>query len=121
MGWNDVFSDPKVSEPNAAMAGTIIQNWGKKPTSSFAAKGFPVVDSTYTEMYLSNQCCRIAPPTGPYDKFKLCYWRDASEGISTDLRKLVDGGEVAMWSDLYCGSPHCAINGTYGWMCVACI
>ena len=32
------------------------------------------------------------------------------------MQGLMEGGEVAMWSDNYCPSPECAINGTYGWM-----
>ena len=139
-------------------AGTIIQNWGKKPISTFAAKGarcvsssvcgvrwsarggrrvyvftqlscflsplsftphagFAALDSTYTEMYLNEQCCSTAPPRGTHDKYKLCYWRDHGQSVEgTALRSLMDGGEVAMWSDNYCGAPHCEINGTYGWM-----
>ena len=55
MGWNDVFSDPKASPPNAALAGTILQNWGKQPLQTFAKSGFSSLDSEYTTMYLAQQ------------------------------------------------------------------
>ena len=32
------------------------------------------------------------------------------------MQSLMEGGEVAMWTDNYCPSPECTINGTYGWM-----
>eukprot|EP00939_MAST-03C_sp_MAST-3C-sp1_P000387 g387.t1 len=116
MGWNDVFSDPKGEEPNAALSGTIIQNWGTKSPTTFATKGFQVVDSNYKEMYLNQQCCRVVPPTEPGDKFPMCYYRDSAEGMVDDLARYFKGGETAQWSDNYCPAPECAINGTYGWM-----
>ena len=130
MGWNDVFSDPKASAPNAAAEGTLIQNWGKQSLATFAGKGFSVLDSNYQQMYLQQQCCRGSDvPTGAHDKYSLCFYRDSGAGLTgggggggggnsppNPLRKFMDGGEVAMWSDNYCPAPHCAINGTYGWM-----
>ena len=116
MGWNDVFSDPKPTIPNAALPGTIVQNWGKAAISSIADLGFSAVDSTYEEMYLNEQCCRVVPPTGPHDKYRLCFWRDSGAGMTGSLQRLMEGGEVAAWSDNYCPAPLCAINGTYGWM-----
>merc|ERR1711971_1314557 len=56
IGWNDVFSDPKGSAPNAAIAGTIIQNWGKAGLSPMTTKGFHALDSDYQSMYLSQEC-----------------------------------------------------------------
>ena len=77
---NDVFSDPKPTIPNAALPGTIVQNWGKAAISSIADLGFSAVDSTYKEMYLNEQCCRVVPPTGPHDEYRLCFWRDSGRG-----------------------------------------
>jgi len=116
MGWNDVFSDPKGGEPNAALPGTLIQNWGQQAPTTFASKGFGVLDSTYKQMYLNQQCCRVVPPAGPGEKYGMCFWRDSGEGMTGSFAPLMEGGEVAMWSDNYCGAPHCRINGTYGWM-----
>ena len=36
--------------------------------------------------------------------------------MTGSLQRLMEGGEVAAWSDNYCPAPLCAINGTYGWM-----
>ena len=116
MGWNDVFSDPKGSEPNAAEPSCLIQNWGKSAPSVFASKGFHVIDSTYKEMYLNQQCCRVEPDTKPGFAYSLCYYRDHAGGTTGDLLRYVRGGEVAMWSDNYCPAPECKINGTYSWL-----
>ncbi len=32
--WNEVFSDPPTTEPNAALPGTIIQNWHASTSGS---------------------------------------------------------------------------------------
>ena len=98
MGWNDVFSDPKTSTPNAAVKGTTIQNWGKGTLEAFGEAGFSSLDSTYREMYLNQECCRVQPPTGPHDKFSFCYYRDHTAGVDTKLIPLVNGGEVNLES-----------------------
>jgi hypothetical protein len=116
MAWNDVFSDPKATAPNAAEHGTLIQNWGKQALPVFGQAGFAAIDSSYQTMYLGQQCCRVDPPSGPHDKYSLCFWRDSGAGMVGDLKQFMYGGEVAMWSDMYCPSPHCSINGTFGWM-----
>lgn len=121
MGWNDVFSDPKSSEPNAATESCVIQNWGKESPTVFADQSFHVIDSTYREMYLNQQCCRVEPSTEPGDTYSLCYYRDSGQGMTGALRQFMEGGEVAMWNDNYCPSGHepyghCEINGTFGWM-----
>merc|ERR1711907_326394 len=116
MGWNDVYSDPPTTVPNAAVSGTVIQNWGKTALDKFATAGFHVLDSSYQQMYLGEQCCRTTPPTGAHDKFSLCYWKDTAKGVMQSHMSMIDGGEVAMWSDMYCASPGCAINGTFSWM-----
>eukprot|EP00658_Telonema_sp_P-2_P024139 TRINITY_DN19686_c0_g1_i2.p1 TRINITY_DN19686_c0_g1~~TRINITY_DN19686_c0_g1_i2.p1 ORF type:complete len:338 (+),score=77.45 TRINITY_DN19686_c0_g1_i2:60-1073(+) len=116
VGWNDVFTDPKGQAPNAALPGTTLQNWGKGSLGTFTATGFHAIDSSYQTMYLGEQCCRVAPPTGPHDKFSLCFYKDHAATVPQPQIKLVDGGEVALWSDMYCPSPLCNINGTYSWM-----
>jgi len=117
MGWNDVFSDPKGEEPNAALPGTIVQNWGTKAPTTFAEKNFHVVDSNYRQMYLNQQCCRVVPPTKPGDKYSMCYYRDSAQDmVGTPLARFFEGGETAQWSDNYCPAPECKINGTFGWM-----
>ena len=55
-----MYSDPPTSVPNAAITGTVIQNWGKSALDSFASNGFHVIDSSYKTMYLGQQCCRSA-------------------------------------------------------------
>jgi len=117
IGWNDVFSDPKQNEPNAAEPGTLIQNWGKEAPEVFAMREFNVIDSTYREMYLNQQCCTLEPSDVVGNTEYFCFYRNhTGSGLTPELRTYVQGGEVAMWSDSYCPSPHCAINGTYGWM-----
>eukprot|EP00656_Telonema_subtile_P057455 TRINITY_DN9455_c0_g1_i2.p1 TRINITY_DN9455_c0_g1~~TRINITY_DN9455_c0_g1_i2.p1 ORF type:complete len:322 (-),score=94.50 TRINITY_DN9455_c0_g1_i2:142-1107(-) len=106
VGWNDVFSDPKTSAPNAALPGTVIQNWGKSSLDVFAAGGFHALDSAYQSMYLSQQCCSTSPPTGPHDKYSLCYWKDTASNVLPAHLGLIDGGEVAMWSDMYLSLIH---------------
>ena len=45
-----------------------------------------------------------------------CFYRNHTGVITPELKSYVQGGEVAMWTDSYCPSPSCSINGTYGWM-----
>ena len=59
-----------------AVAGTTIQNWGKGTLGAFAAGGYQALDSTLTQMYLNQECCRVLPPSGPKDKYSFCYYRD---------------------------------------------
>lgn len=114
IGWNDVFTDPKTSEPNAALPQTLIQNWGKEAPEVFA-KTNSVIDSTYREMYLNQQCCTLTLNSTVGNTNYFCYYRNHTGPNMMDIQNFL-GGETAMWSDSYCPSPHCNINGTYGWM-----
>ena len=113
MGWNEIYSSPAGGEPNAAKQPLILQNWRKGSMSTAMSGGFHSVDSNFVTMYLAQQCCRIDPPTGTSDRFSACFHVDvAAEAKDAAERKLVLGGEVAMWGDQYCPSPHCKINGS---------
>ena len=125
MGWNEVFSSPQGSEPNGAIKGkTILQNWKGTGDADTVAAGFVSVDSEYKKLYENEQCCRIHPSTadGPTARFTQCFWLDVTRSLTATQRSdptalhMLAGGEAAMWSDEYCPSPLCAINGTYGWM-----
>ena len=49
-------------------------------------------------------------------RFAQCYWENVLSDLTHDQATFMAGGAVAQWSDNYCPSPLCAINGTYGWM-----
>lgn len=125
MGWNEVFSSPQGGEPNGAIKGkTILQNWKGTGDADTVAAGFVSVDSQYKKLYENEQCCRVHPSKadGPTALFTQCFWTDVTQSLTAKQRNnptalhMLAGGEAAMWSDEYCPSPLCAINGTYGWM-----
>jgi len=127
-GWSDVFTDPAGSAPNAALKGTTIQNWylGKDPTTHkpdpsverYVQKGFAAIQSRYDTMYLGNECCHVTNfPTVAHSTAKFCFYQNPAAGVqNAAYLPLVKGGEVAKWSDSYCGGSNCKINGTYSWM-----
>ena len=60
----------------------------------------------------------LSPPPAPPQQ---CDWQTANVQCSNDqdCSSWVNQncrGEVAMWTDSYCPSPSCSINGSYGWM-----
>lgn len=126
MGWNEVFSSPNTTMPNGAIQGhTILQNWKGTGDADTVGAGFVSVDSEYKHLYLNEQCCRVNPNfdhDGPTARFNKCFYIDAAASLTSAQRSsptalhLMAGGEAAMWSDEYCPSPLCAINGTFGWM-----
>jgi hexosaminidase len=125
MGWNEVYSSPRETAPNGAIAGhTILQNWKGTGDADTVGAGFASVDSEYLKLYLNEQCCRVNPSSadGPTARFKQCFYVDPARGLTVaqraqpDVLHLLQGAEAAMWSDEYCPSPLCAISGTYGWM-----
>ena len=68
-------------------------------------------------MCLIQQCCSALPAASTNNKEKLCFYRNSGQSlVDTPMQSLMEGGEVALWSDNYCPSPECSINGTYGWM-----
>ena len=70
-----------------------------------------------TPTSLTHQCCSALPAANATNEKQLCYYRDSGKSlVGTPMQSLMEGGEVAMWTDNYCPSPECTINGTYGWM-----
>ena len=84
MGWNEVYSVPTATVPNAAIPGTtILQNWKDATNAATTGAGFLTLDSTYQQFYLNEQCCRVAPPSAtedPFGRYTECYWIDVLDG-----------------------------------------
>ena len=124
MGWNEVFSSPQATEPNAAQPTMILQNWKGTGDADTIGAGYASVDSEYTKLYLNEQCCRVNPSAadGPTARFNQCFYVDPGAKLTPQQRAKpevlhpLQGAEAAMWSDEYCPAPLCAIDGTYGWM-----
>lgn len=117
IAWNEVYSDPKNTEPNALDVGTMVQNWHGADSVQTTSQGFETLSSNYNTQYLDQQCCAAgnAVPTSG-EKTRQCFWEDISNGMtSTDVLKL-RGGETAMWGDLYCAPPACPDVGQFSWM-----
>jgi N-acetyl-beta-hexosaminidase len=84
MGWNEVFSSPKESEPNGAIVGqTILQNWKGTGDSATISAGFVSIDSEYKKLYENEQCCRVHPSKedGPEARYQQCFWFDVTSSL----------------------------------------
>jgi len=84
------------------------QNWEKSTSGETTSMGFGSVSSQYKTLYLDQECCMAGPAavtTG--DNMRQCYYTDVAEGVKDT--KLLYGGEVAMWSDLYWYGAGCCL------------
>ena len=89
MGWNEVYSSPKETAPNGAIAGhTILQNWKGTGDADTVGAGFASVDSEYLKLYLNEQCCRVNPSSadGPTARFRQCFYVDPARGLTAAQR-----------------------------------
>ena len=103
-GWEELLFDAGAASPHA-----IIQAWGGYTPPNITKMGRYAINSISHHLYTGPD---VGPgkPGPPWLGWARSHY-DIAEGVPSDERKLLLGGEMAYWTDAYCPTLQCGAFG----------
>ena len=111
VAWSEVGGKGSAGD-GAASPETVIQTWRSPNASSMAALGaYAAIEAQPFRFYLSGGGFSCTTAKHCATKQWVDLWQDSSLPVSDPRRKLLLGGEVALWTDQYCYINDCVRPG----------
>eukprot|EP01052_Picozoa_sp_SAG31_P011488 SAG31_NODE_651_length_13184_cov_4.999541_9_plen_356_part_00 len=103
-GWEELLFDAGAASPHA-----IIQAWGGFVPPNITGRGRYALNSVSHHLYTGNE---VGPghPGAPWIGWARAHY-DIAAGVPQDQRRMLLGGEMALWTDAYCPTLQCGAFG----------